>query len=66
MILFLTNNAEKYTITSEQKNDPYGSIENQKLLESITLYNCFKYSKKVNVREYHQKDIMEVINEIIN
>lgn len=66
VILFLTNKGEKYTITSNQKNDPYGSIKNQQLLESITLYNCFKYSKNVIVKEYHQQNIMEVINEIIN
>ncbi len=66
IILFLTNKGKKFSITSNNKNDPYGSIENQKLLESITLYNCFKYSKNVIVNEYHQQNIMEVIHEIIN
>lgn len=66
ILLFLTNKGKKYTITSNQKNDPYGSIENQQLLESITLYNCYKYSQNVIIKEYYQSNIMEVINEIIN
>lgn len=66
IIYFLTNKGIKYSITSEDILDPYGSEENQKLLERITLYNCYKYSNNVIVRDYYQNDIMEVINEIIN
>ena len=66
VIYFLTNKGINYSITSGDILDPYGSDENQKLLERINLYNCYKYSNNVIVREYYQNDIMEVINEIIN
>lgn len=65
-IIFLTNNGTKYKITSDNVNDPYGSVINQKLLESITLYNCKKYSNNVILREYYQNDMEDLINEIIN
>lgn len=65
-ILFLTNKGKKYKITSDNQFDPYGSIENQKLLESITLFNCRKYSNNVIIRDYYQDDMEDVINEIIN
>jgi len=65
-ILFLTNKGTEYKITSDSNMDPYGSVENQKLLEAVSLFNCKKYSDNVIVREYHKLDMEDVINEIIN
>ena len=65
-IIFLTNKGQKFKITSNDPFDPYGGIENQKLLESITLFNCLKYSNNVIVREYYQDNMEDIINEIIN
>lgn len=65
-IIFLTNKCKKFKITSDNKFDPYGGVENQKLLESITLFNCRKYSNNVIVKEYYQDNMEDVINEIIN
>lgn len=65
-IIFLTNKGKNFKITSDNQFDPYGGIENQRLLESITLFNCLKYSKDVIVREYYQDNMEDVINEIIN
>jgi phage terminase small subunit len=45
---------------------PYGTIENQKLLEKITLENIEKYCKKYKILKYHKDDIEWVINEILN
>lgn len=64
-VIFLTNKGKKFKITSNNPCDPYGSVENQKLLESITLFNCKKYLDNVIIREYYQDDMEAVINEII-
>ena len=65
-IIFLTNNQSSFKITSKDINDPYGSIENQKLLERVTLFNCNKYSDNVIIRDYYQKDMEDLVNEIIS
>lgn len=65
-IVYLTNKGTSFLITVSDLNSPYGSIENQKLLESVSLYNSKKYCKNTVVIEYFKKDIEMVINEIIN
>lgn len=65
-VVYLTNNGLTYKITSDNPNDPYGSIDNQKLLESITLFNCSKYCSNFIKKDYYQKNMEELIYEIIN
>ena len=65
-IIYLTTKGKKYFLPFENTKDPYGSIENQKLLEKISLENCIKISSNLQIIEYHQKNMEEIINEIIN
>lgn len=64
--IYLTNMGESYYIPFENDMDPYGSIVNQKILELITLSNCEKYMRNFEIREYHKKEMEEVIHEIIS
>lgn len=65
-VFYLSNNQENFSITLPIPTDPFGSEENQKLLEEITLYNCRKYVRNFTLREYHKNDLEKVINEIID
>lgn len=65
-IVYLTNYGNNYYLPYNKENDAFGTIENQKLLESISLYNCKRYSNNVVVKEYHKKDVEAIINEIID
>lgn len=65
-VFYLTNNQESFSLTLPFPIDPYGSVENQKLLESVTLFNCKKYAKNLIVREYKKKDLEAMIHEIID
>lgn len=46
--------------------DPYGTYENQKLLEETTIKNIKKYCKNYAIRNYSYNQIDEVIYEIVN
>lgn len=65
-IIYLTNKGSDYLISSKDINSPYGSIDSQKMLENISLYNANKYCKNVKVIEYHKDNMEKIINEIIN
>lgn len=65
-ILYLTTNKKSYYIPFNNDMDPYGSINNQQVLEQITIANCKKYAKKVTIKEYHKENMEEIINEIIS
>ena len=65
-IVYLTNNGFSYSITVPDTNSPYGSIESQKILEEVSIYNSKKYCKNTVIIEYLKKDMEVVINEIIN
>lgn len=64
--IFLTTNGESYQISRNDIGGPYGSIENQKMLEEITLNNIKKYCKNYKILEYHKQDMEGLIDEIIN
>lgn len=66
LVLYLKRKNENYYLPYKDEYDPYGSVNNQKLLESITLFNIRKYSNSYKIIEYSYENIMEVINEIIN
>ena len=36
------------------------------ILEEVTLKNCIKFSSNLQIIEYHQKNMEEIIHEIIN
>lgn len=51
---------------NEVLSSPHGTIENQKLMEQITFYNCKKYVKNLIVKEYSYDKMEEFADEIIN
>lgn len=65
-IVYLTNKGQEYTITVSDINSPYGTIESQKILEEISIYNSRKYCKNTIVLEYFKTNMEDVLNEIIN
>lgn len=65
-IYYLTTKGKEYYLPYNNKMDPNGSIENQKRVEEIALYNIKKYSKNYKVIEYHKQNMEDIINEIIN
>jgi len=64
--IFLTTNKKAYQISENDIGGPYGSIENQQILEDITLKNIKKYCRNYKIIEYHKQNMEEIINEIIN
>lgn len=65
-IVYLTNKGTSYSITVSDTKSPYGSVDSQKLLEEISIYNSKRYCKNTVILEYLKKDMEGVINEIIN
>lgn len=65
-VIYLTTQGESYYIPYDNELDPYGSRENQKLLESIALLNCKKYCKHFVVLNYKKENMEVLIDEIIN
>lgn len=65
-VLYLKREKENYYLPYKDVKDPYGTIENQKLLESISLFNLIKYSKNHKIINYSYDKMSEVINEIIS
>jgi len=65
-IIYLTNNGKNYFIPNNNIISPYSSIENQSLLETISIFNCKKYCNNVVIINYDRSNMEEVINEIIN
>lgn len=63
-VVYLTTNNLRFGITSNYVTDPYGSIENQKLLEQISLFNLQKFVKNYKIINYNFKNIGETIDEI--
>lgn len=48
-IYYLTTNGMEYYLPYNNKMDPNGSIENQKRVEEVALYNIKKYSKNYKI-----------------
>lgn len=65
-VLYLTTNDQEYYIPFSSKWDPYGSLNNQRLLEKISIENCKRYVRNVKFEEYHKENMEEIINEIVN
>ena len=65
-IYYLTTNGREYYLPYNNKMDPNGSIENQKRVEEVALYNIKKYSSNYKIIEYNKKNMEDIINEIIN
>lgn len=66
LVIYLKRKEDKYFLRYEDESDPYGTIENQKLLESVTMFNLKKYAKNKKIIEYSFDRMAEVINEIIS
>ena len=65
-VLYLKRENEDYYLPYKDNKDPYGSVDNQKLLEEITLFNIKKYTKNNKIINYNFDKMTEVINEIIS
>lgn len=65
-VIYLTTNDQEYYIPFNNKKDPYGSLENQRLLEKTSIKICEKYVKNLKIQEYHKENMEEIINEIVN
>ena len=65
-VIYLTTNNKNFIIPFYNEKDPCGSIENQKLLEAISIYNCEKFVCNFSFKEYHKNNMEEIIYEIIN
>lgn len=66
MVLYLTTNNQEYYIPFDNRKDPYGSLDNQRLLEKTSMEICKKYVKNLKIKEYHKENMEEIINEIVN
>ena len=71
-ILYLTTNkksyklSKSYNLSYDNNLDPFGSYDNQDLVEAISIFNCKKYCKNTIIKEYHKENMEDIINEIIN
>ncbi len=65
-IIYLTNNQTHFYKTNQDSLNPYGTIENQKELEKITLNNIKKHCQDFKIIFYNYDNIKEIIDEIIN
>lgn len=65
-VIYLKNATGDYYIPYQDDKDPYGSIENQKLLEQIVLDLLQKYVKNYKIIEYGKEDMERLIYEIID
>ena len=63
-VLHLTNSNNNYFIRKSDELDPNGSVINQKLLESISIYNCEKHVKNYSVLKYDNLKMKEILYEI--
>lgn len=66
IVFYLKNKNKTYHLPYQDNLDPYGSIDNQKLLEDITLNNCNKYVKNLKIVDYDYNEMEALVNEIIN
>lgn len=64
--VYLKKHNHKYLFRYEDEFDPYGSIDNQKQLEIITINNIKKYCKNYEIMYIDNYRIEDIINEIIN
>lgn len=65
-VIYLKNKHKTYHLPYQDNKDPYGTIENQKLLEDITLNNCHNYVKNLKIVDYDYNEMEALVNEIIN
>lgn len=65
-VIYLKRTDDNYYLPYSDQNDPFGSVDNQKLLESITLYNLKKYSSNYKIVDYKQEQMEAIIDEIIS
>lgn len=66
VMVYYLKNPDEYFCPYDNPKDPYGSVENQKLLEQATLKVLRNSVKNYKLVEYHKSDMKELANEIIN
>lgn len=55
-----------YTPSINDDKNPFGSVENLKLTDEITVFNIKKYFKNYKIIEYKKNNVESVIDEIVN
>lgn len=66
LVLYLKRTKNEFYVPYDNKLDPYGSVDNQKLLESLALYNCKRYCKNFKIIDYDKQNMEDIIYEIVN
>lgn len=66
VMVYYLKNPDDYFCPYDNPKDPYGSVENQKLLEEANLKIIKKSVKNYKLIEYRKSDLKELANEIIN
>ena len=67
-VYYLIKDDENFLIRYPNDKDPYGNVNNQRLLQEITMFNCKMYAKNINFRlfDVENGDVMGLISEIID
>lgn len=66
-VIVLYLKSENISLPYVDDFDPYGSVDNQKFLQELTLFVCNKYVKNLRIIDYNYlNNFEEVIHEIIN
>lgn len=63
---YYLNNPGIYNPSLNDKKNPFGSVENLKLMHEITIFNLNKYAKNYRVFNYDKTNMEELLNEIIS
>lgn len=66
VVYYLIGEEQSYQLRYNDSTCPHGTVENQKLMEAISLYNCRKYVKNLTIKQYKYEMLDEVANEIIS
>ena len=63
---YYLNNPSIYNPSLNDEKNPFGSVENLKLMHEITIFNLNKYAKNYRVFNYDKTNMEELLNEIIS
>lgn len=63
-VLYLKRSDNDYFLLYDD-NNPFGTVENQKLLETISIYNLKKYAKNYKIIDYDYNEMEKIISKFI-
>ena len=64
-VLYLRRKNDDYYLPYDDDKNPFGTVENEILLENISLYNLKKYVKNYKIIDYDYNEMDNIINEFI-